>query len=63
MVDLKAEWDGEDWRFGGALIKKRWDLSEVCFSPSELGYTYNDAARLTPERAIDALLLWINGSR
>ncbi len=59
---VTAEWDGEDWIFRGDLIKKHWNMSNTCFSPSELGYTYNDAARLTPEKAISALLLWLNES-
>lgn len=59
---VTAEWDGEDWIFRGDLIKKHWNMSSTCFSPSELGYTYNDAARLTPEKAISALLLWLNES-
>ena len=60
--EVTAEWDGEDWRFSGALIKKHWDMSEVCFSPTELGYSYTKAAQLTPDEAIAALKLWMDES-
>ena len=56
---VTAEWNGEDWVFRGELIQHHWGMSSTCFSPSELGYTYNDAARLAPYKAIDALVLWL----
>ena len=56
---VTAEWNGEDWVFKGELIQHHWGMSSTCFSPSELGYTYNDAARLAPYKAVEALLLWL----
>ena len=59
-VKVTAEWDGEDWVFQGALIKKHWGMTRTCFSPMELGYSYSKAARLTPEQAIAALMVWLD---
>ena len=59
---ITAEWDWEDWNFTGDLIKKHWGFSSTCFSPSELGYSYDKAAKLTPYQAVEALLAWINES-
>lgn len=59
-LDVTADWDGEDWNFRGALIKKHWDMNSTCFSPMELGYSYSKAARLTPEQAIAALMGWLD---
>ena len=59
-LDVTAEWDGEDWNFRGALIKKHWDMNSTCFSPMELGYSYTKAARLTPDQAIAALMGWLD---
>jgi hypothetical protein len=61
-TEVTAEWDGEDWNFRGALIKKHWDMNSTCFSPMELGYSYDKAAQLTPDEAIAALKLWMDES-
>jgi hypothetical protein len=60
--EVTAEWDGEDWNFRGAFINKHWDMNSTCFSPMELGYSYTQAAQLTPDEAIAALKLWMNES-
>ena len=60
MNDIKAEWDGEDWNFSGALVKKHWGLSSICFSPLELGCSYSKACRLTPEQATATFMEWLN---
>jgi hypothetical protein len=57
---VTAEWDGEDWTFRGDLIKKHWDWDSTCFSPMELGYSYEKACRLPPNQAIDALMVWLD---
>lgn len=54
-----AEWDGEDWQFEGVPVEAGWDSGSTCFSPMELGYSYEQAATITPEQAIDSLKAWV----
>lgn len=60
-ADITAQWDGEDWNFAGEAVRQRWGMSSVCFSPTELGYAYSKAARLTPAEAIEAFVKYLKG--
>lgn len=59
--DITAEWDGEDWRFAGEVVTQRWGRSSVCFSPTELGFSYSKAAKLTPSEAAEAFVEYLKG--
>ena len=61
-AEVSADWDGEDWNFRGALVKKHWGMNSTCFSPSELGCSYSVAASLTPNQAIAIFMDWIDES-